>query len=201
MKNKSKILVLFDFDGTITYKDSMIEFIKFSIGKTKFYFGLIILSPLLLLYKMNIIANDIAKQKLITYFYKGYDKESFLKIADRYSLKEIDKIVYPKSLQKIKWHQSKNHHIVIVTASIENWVKGWCDRNQFDLIATQLEVKENKITGKFSTKNCYGLEKVNRIKQKYNLSEYDLIYAYGNGRGDKEMLEIADKSYFKHFNF
>ena len=42
----------------------------------------------------------------------------------------------------------------------------------FDLISTELEVKDGKLTGKFSTPNCNGKEKVRRIKEKYNLKLY-----------------------------
>ena len=60
-------------------------------------------------------------------------------------------------------------------------------------------MQDNIITGNFITKNCYGQEKVNRIKESYDLSKYDLIYAYGDSRGDKEMLELANNSFYKPF--
>ena len=68
-----------------------------------------------------------------------------------------------------------------------------------DLIATRLEIKDDLMTGKFLTKNCYGIEKVNRVKEAYNLDDYDCIYVYGDSRGDKELLELADKSFYKPF--
>jgi len=49
------------------------------------------------------------------------------------------------------------------------------------------------VTGKFLSKNCYGIEKANKVKEAYNLSDYDYIYAYGDTRGDKELLELADE--------
>ena len=43
------------------------------------------------------------------------------------------------------------------------------------------------------------IEKGNRVKEAYNLDDYDRIYAYGDSRGDKELLELADKSFYKPF--
>ena len=82
---------------------------------------------------------------------------------------------------------------------MECWVKPWCDKNNIDLISTRLEVKDNKLTGKFATKNCYGREKVNRVKEAYDLSQYNHIYAYGDSRGDRELLALADESFYKPF--
>ena len=47
--------------------------------------------------------------------------------------------------------------------------------------------------------DCNGLEKVRRIKKKYNLNKYAKIYAYGDTEGDKPMLDIADISFYRAF--
>ena len=190
----------FDFDGTITNKDSLADFIIYAIGDFSYYKGLLILSPMLLAYKLKIIPNHIAKQKLISYFFKGWDIRDFQKITKSYSKEKIIEIVRPKAIDRIKWHQEKGHKIVVVSASMEAWLKGWCKNYNLDLIGTKLEVSNNKITGKFATENCYGIEKVNRIKENYILEDYDIIYAYGDSYGDKEMLSIADKKYYKYFD-
>ena len=57
-----KIIAFFDFDGTITTKDSLLEFIRFYHGDIKTILGILILSPILVLYKMKIIPNYKAKE-------------------------------------------------------------------------------------------------------------------------------------------
>ena len=178
----------------------MVEFIQYAVGKPSYYFGLLSMSPMLALYKFNLISNHIAKEKLMQHFFRNWDCIYFKSIADKYAIEQIDQIIRPRAIEKIRWHQKKGHKVVIVSASIECWLKKWCDKNKIDLIATRLEIQEGKITGKFSTKNCFGIEKVNRIKERYNLSEYSVIYAYGDSLGDKEMLCIADKKYYKYFD-
>lgn len=194
-----KVIVFFDFDGTITKNDTLLDFVKFSVGIRKYFIGLLLLAPILIAFKLKLIPNHIAKEKFISYFFKGFNAERFKKIANQYSLEKIDLIVNNQAMEKIKWHQKRGHKIVVVSASMECWLKAWCDKYQLDLIATQLEIKNNNLTGRFKTKNCHGKEKVNRIKEKYDISAYDQIYAYGDSRGDKEMLELAHKAYFKPF--
>ena len=192
-------LALFDFDGTITTDDSLIKFIRFVVGDTRFLCGMAILAPMLTAYKLKLIPNYKAKQMMLSYFFKGMNEKQFQTIAQEYSLKHIDTVLRPKAMEKIAWHQEQGHKIVIVSASIECWLKPWCDKNGLDLIATKLEIKEGIVTGKLLTKNCYGIEKANRVNEAYNLSDYNHIYAYGDSRGDKELLELANESFYKQF--
>lgn len=194
-----KKLVLFDFDGTITIKDSLVDFVQYAVGKPVYYMGLLRLIPMLTGFKLRFIPNDIAKEKFIGYYFKDWDVKKFQNLASRYSLLHIDKIIRPKAIEKIRWHQQQGHKVVIISASIECWLKPWCDKNKIELISTKLEFKEEKITGKFATRNCYGIEKVNRVQETYPLSQYEYIYAYGDSHGDKEMLSIANERYYKKF--
>jgi len=192
-------LVLFDFDGTITTDDSLIKFIRFVVGDTKFIWGMTLLSPMLAAYKLKLIPNYKAKQCMLSYFFKGMEEEQFYKVAEEYSLKHIDTILRPKAMEKIAWHKEQGHKIVIVSASIECWLKPWCDENDLNLIATRIEMKNGIVTGNFLTKNCYGIEKAVRVREIYNLDDYDHIYAYGDSRGDTELLELAHTKNFRAF--
>ena len=91
-----KIIALFDFDGTITTDDSLIRFIRFVVGDLKTLWGMVFLSPMLVVYKLKLIPNYKAKQMMLSYFFKGMDKQQFQKIAEEYSLKHIDTILRPK---------------------------------------------------------------------------------------------------------
>ena len=87
----------------------------------------------------------------------------------------------------------------MVSSSISNYLKPWCDEMGFDLFSKELEVIDGKLTGKFSTPNCNGQEKVRRIKEKYDLLEYDEIHVFGNSKGDFSMLELGTHKYYKFF--
>jgi len=89
--------------------------------------------------------------------------------------------------------------IVIVSASAENWIQQWCRQHQLQLIATRLEIKNDRMTGRILGRNCYGQEKESRITSSYNLSQYDEIYCYGDTKGDKPMLSLATFSFYRPF--
>ena len=194
-------IAFFDFDGTITTDDSLLKFIRFVVGDINFLIGLSILSPMLILYKLKLIPNYKAKQIMLSYFFKGMEAKRFEEVANSYSLTHIQKILRPKAMEKIRWHQMQGHKVVVVSALLECWLRPWCEQNTFELIATKLEIKENKVSGDLRTKNCYGIEKVNRINEKYDLHDYEIIYAYGDSRGDKEMLSLANEAHYKPFRY
>jgi len=193
------VLALFDFDGTITTDDSLIKFIRFAVGDIKFITGMVLLSPMLIAYKLKLIPNYKAKQYMLAYFFKNMPESKFIQLSKEYSLTHIDNILRKKAMEKIQWHTQQKHKIIIVSASIECWLKPWCNKHNLDLIGTKLEIKDGVITGKFLSKNCYGIEKVHRLQKQYNLDDYDYIYAYGDSHGDKELLKLADKSFYKPF--
>lgn len=192
-------IALMDFDGTITKDDSLIKFIRFVVGDVRTLWGMILLSPMLATYKLKLIPNYKAKQMMLTYFFKGMKEQQFQKVAEEYSLRHIDTILRPKAMEKIAWHKEQGHKVVIVSASIECWLKPWCDNHGLDLIATRIEMKEGLVTGKLLTENCYGIEKANRVKEAYALSDYEYIYAYGDSRGDYELLALADEDFYRPF--
>lgn len=193
-------IALFDFDGTITKNDSLLRFIRFVVGDFQFFFGMLLLSPILAAYKLKLTSNFEAKQKVLSWFFNGMNEEAFFLLAKKYSLTRINKILRAEAMEKIEWHQQQGHKVIVVSASLDCWLRPWCEKHGLDLLATKLEIKNGKITGRFHNRNCYGQEKVNRIKEVYNLKEYDYIYAYGDSKGDKEMLSLANESFYQTMN-
>jgi len=195
---KKEIIAVFDFDGTITTKDTLIKFITFTKGKWRLCGVFLFFIPLFIAMKLKLLPNGKVKQLLFSHLYKGTPVEIFNKWGIEFSA-VIDKILCSKAIEALKSHKENGDKIVIVSASIENWIKPWADKRGINtVLSTQIEVNaQNRITGKFITKNCYGQEKVNRFLTLFpNRQDYKLV-AYGDSRGDKEMLEFADNGFYK----
>lgn len=197
---KKRVLAVFDFDGTITTSDTLPIFILFISSKVKFFIGGFLVLPYLILFKLKLIANNIAKEKLFSIFFSGFDINEFDSVTKKFITK-IDDLVNPDALDKIKWHQNQGHEVIILSASAENWIRPWANKNGIEtVLATKLQVINGKITGNFLTKNCHGPEKVSRLLEKYpNRSNY-ILFAYGDSNGDKELLSFADHKFYRKFN-
>lgn len=195
-----KRLAIFDFDGTITSKDSLLEFIKFYRGEYKFYFGLVLLSPVLALYAFKIIPNWRAKEIVLDYFFGNEKEDVFSFKCEVFAKSKLPFLVKSSALEAIKKHQLNGDRIVVISASAEHWLSFWCQEHNLELIATQLEVKDKKITGRIKGFNCYGEEKRCRLDAFLDIKKYDEIHVYGDSKGDKAILEIATHPYYRHFH-
>ena len=194
-----KKLVLFDFDGTITTRDTLAEFMIFYHGKVKYYLGLCVLSPVLASYLFKWMPNWKSKQYFLTWFLKDEKSSDFEKKCKVFSDTRLPRLIRPAAQEQIKQYQHEGATIAVVTASAENWIKPWCDKHNILCLATQLETTDGKLTGKILGKNCHGEEKVCRIKEHFTLTEFDRIVAYGDTSGDKQMLDLAHEQFYKPF--
>lgn len=193
-----KKLALFDFDGTITDRDTFLEFIKFTKGQPAYWFGMLLLSPVLVLYKAGIIPNWKAKQMVMSYFWKGISKEQFSTWGAEFAGR-IDAWCRSGAHEKIKWYHENGWRVVMVSASAEYWVKPWAEANKMECIATRLTIANGTITGKIEGQNCYGPEKVNRLKELLNPEEFEEIHAFGDSKGDRELLALAHSAFYRPF--
>lgn len=185
-------LALFDFDGTLTTKDSLGEFLKFCVNKPTYYFKLLLFSPFFVLYKLKLMKNDKAKEILFCIFFKDTTKTEFQKLATTFSQTQLDKILNKTTYEILKKHKQNGDKIIVVSASMRCWLEPWCKKQNIELLCTELNFKDEKFTCSFKTKNCHGQEKVNRIKHYINIDNFDEIYAYGDSSGDTQMLQLAD---------
>lgn len=186
----------FDFDGTLTSRDTLLEFIRYACGTKAFALGFLRHAHLLVLMKLHLYPNWKAKQRIFSYFFKGMDLKAFDSLCQHFA-DDNRHLLRPEGIQTLQQAKAEGAEVLIVSASIDNWVQPFFpDAN---VLGTKIEVVNGSLTGRFLTKNCYGQEKVNRILALYpDRNTYHLI-AYGDSRGDKELLSFADEPHFKPF--
>ena len=191
-----KRIYAFDFDGTLTTRDTLIAFIRYAKGTGAFVLGFLRQAHLLVLMKLKLYPN-----------WKAMSLEDFDALCQRFAA-DNRQLLRPEGVRTLEQARTEGADIVIVSASIDNWVKpfftnldGLADNQppKITVLGTQIEIADRKLTGHFLTKNCYGPEKVNRILDLYpDRCTYHLT-AYGDSRGDKELLAFADESHYKPF--
>ena len=193
------ILALFDFDGTITRRDSLLDFIRFYHGRPRCYCGLIRLLPMLVRFKLGMMANWQAKERMLIHFFAGEPVDTFRQKGNDYAQQRIPQIVKGSAWQRIEELRQRSADIYVVSASAEDWLRAWCDQWGLKLVATRLEVREGRISGRIAGRNCHGPEKVRRIREVIDLSRYDEIYGYGDSTGDREMLALTQFPHYRVF--
>lgn len=206
MKRK---LYAFDFDGTLTTADTLLVFIRYACGTWRFFWGFLVHSPLLVLMKLKLYPNYCAKQRIFAWFFRGMKAETFDALCRRFA-DDNACLIRPKAKALLSKLFAEGKSVCVVSASIDNWVRPFFtemargSRSAFYVLGTQVETdKDGRLTGRFLSNNCYGAEKVKRLcKQLPELTTHRCDYhieAFGDSRGDRELLAFADKAHYKPF--
>ena len=211
----------FDFDGTLTKRDTLIAFIRFVKGDKDFLLGFLKHLHLLIMMKVGLMPNWKTKRIIFQYFFGGMTLEAFNGYCEKFA-KEKSSLLRKKGMAAVNKAVMDGDQVVIISASIENWVAPFFrtiaqaplsspsggesepslegrSEGAINIIGTQIQVIDGKLTGYFLTKNCHGQEKVRRLLEQYpNRREYKLV-AYGDSKGDIPLLDFADEGYYKKF--
>lgn len=193
-------IAIFDFDGTLLSRDSLPDFLIRTCGWRAFLLRL----PWILLLKgaalSGILSTHRAKELVISSFLRGMKREDFHRACLEYASR-IPAFVYPAALEEIRRHQEAGDKIAIISASVPDWIRPWAQTVGIRIVeGTELEIRGQRLTGRFSTPNCKGSEKVRRLRRLYPDFASETLHVYGDSSGDKELLALADVPHYKPFN-
>ncbi|RZI98612.1 MAG: HAD-IB family hydrolase [Brevundimonas sp.] len=192
-------VVAFDFDGTLTIRDSFTAFLRWRAGPGGWALGLVKMAPAVAGYARNRDRGRI-KAASVREFLKGLTRERLDVDAETFADQVWDRFMRPDALACWNAWGEKGAHRVIVTASPDTTVAPFARRLGADaLLGTQLVFDDqDRVTGAFATENCRGEEKVRRLRQAYG-EDVALAAAYGDTSGDTEMLAMAEAPGFRVF--
>ncbi len=193
-----KALALFDFDGTISNFDSTTLFYK-SLYNNKIAFiyrHLFLCLPQLVAYRFNLTNYLPLKRKRLQMHIGGLTNDNFNRHLLKFQQVHLPSIIKDSAIKRINWHNNQGHDIWVVSASYDFLLTKWCEQMNIGLIVNKTVKNEHSCI--FEGEDCNFSNKVQQIKKRVNLSDYNIIYAYGDSDGDKDMLKLAHES---HLNF
>ena len=189
-------LALFDFDGTIPFKDTFTPFVYFATSQTRIALGTVLLGPMILGYKLGLVGAPRMRAAIARIAFQGRRESEVQALGARYSAL-LSAGVRSEALERIRWHQGKGDQVVVVSASLGAYLSGWCEGHSVELICTELESKDGVLSGRYAGGDCTGREKARRVQARYDAKRYPNIYAYGDTKKDCELLSLATKAFFR----
>ncbi|MCB0525880.1 MAG: haloacid dehalogenase-like hydrolase, partial [Saprospiraceae bacterium] len=124
---KPKTLVLFDFDGTLSKRDSLLPFILFSVKPMNLILKAAIWSfrlfGLLLRGKLN---KERAKEALMASLYKGLTKAQLNELGSRFFAVKSKDLMYPDMMQIMHQYKTDGATVAIVSAAVDIWLEAFC---------------------------------------------------------------------------
>jgi phosphatidylglycerophosphatase C len=205
MCDMKKKIHVFDFDGTITNKDSLTQFFRLSTSSYGFFIKYYLLScPFLLLYyfgKYKSLDLKILRFKL---FFSGFSPGEFHQYKDEFSQIHLPKLIRLEAFDNIiKLRKETCNDVVVVSGSFDIIIGQWCSDNNITYITNELKyTTANNVLTILANKelDCIYQKKVELLARKYHLFGFDEIISYGDSEGDFFLYAISDEFYHRPFN-
>lgn len=196
---KKTVLSVFDFDGTLTYHDSFVPFLRFAFGPFVFVRKLSGLLLPSLAYLLGRLSRDQLKERLVAHFLTGVSEAWFNEMAEAFCKQRWSRLLRPAGIQGVADEIAAGHEVTLCSASPELLLRPFAAKLNVKLIATQLEVIEGHLTGKIAGVNCRCASKVERLQAVYGELNHYHVRAWGDSAGDKQLLEVAQDPHWRYF--
>jgi HAD superfamily hydrolase (TIGR01490 family) len=196
----NRIVAAFDFDGTVTTRDTFLPFLIRAFGRTQVYGALLQLSMEAFKVLRGRTSRDSFKSLLTGKLFPGRPVKELMNIGAEHA-KFIMPWCRPEAIERINWHRQQGHRLVMVSASLDFYLAPVARQLGFeDLLCTEMASSNGVCSGELKGENCRAAEKVRRLQSLLGRLEDYEIYAYGDSAGDAEMLAIADYPAFRPFH-
>jgi len=199
-------IFVFDFDGTITTRDTFALFLRYYVGPFRWLINIFRLLPTFAAYKLGKIDRHAVKKAVIHRFFAGKLASDVESRAAQFAQDVIPGLIRPAAQDRIDALLADPNcgpeSLYICSASIGPYLRSWgnsCGIHISNVMATELAINEGRITGNLKGYNVWGENKVRRILDQFPPHSVKIMEAYGDTRGDREMLHAAEASFFKPF--
>ena len=183
----------FDVDNTLTVRDCVVPFMRSAAGTGR-------LMKVMLSNIGDTIQNvrrrdrDALKAKFVAGIFSGKSASVVEELGVQFASKVADRWLRSDVAARMRWHQEQGHVVILVSASLGAYLHPLGDLLEVDaVLCTEMEQIDGVLTGRLVGKNCRGEEKVSRVqkwREEAGIDVQDLVYAYGDSSGDKQLLDL-----------
>jgi phosphatidylglycerophosphatase C len=187
-------VVAFDVDGTLTWTDSFMLFLRWFAGPSAFAAKLARIAPDAAFAKAKFRSRDEVKALAARLFFTGVPEDRFVAAAVGFAEAVLPQLERADARARLFAHRTQGHHVMLVSASLEDYLRPWAvarlGLSDDDVLGARLERENGVLTGRLLGPNCRAEEKVVRLRAACG-PDLDLLAAYGDSSGDDAMLAAA----------
>ena len=195
------VVAAFDFDGTLTWRDTLLPFLRRLLGTPTLLWVLWVCSPWLVAYALRLTSNHRAKARLLHAALAGRTVSEVERCARAFVRDDLPLQWRPWAMHQLVQHQQLGHRCVLVSASTSLYMHLVGESLGVDaVLCTEMEVVDGRYSGHLATPNCHGEEKVRRLQAWLAGepgAEPPQLHAYGDTSGDKPMLRLASVAWYR----
>lgn len=187
-------LVFFDLDGTIINGQSQ-EYLIFFLRKKRYinFFPFFLIITWFIGYKAKIFKDpEWIFRYSISVLAKNRSKDEIDEILKSFFSQELIKFFNLDIIDKLNKHLESKNRVIIVSNCIKPLVEIVADYlNVNEVIATELEIKDNIYTGRIKSRIVYGKRKVDLVRKIFPESEVEQAFAYADHYSDFDLLKAV----------
>lgn len=185
-------LALFDFDGTITTRETFPDFVRAAAPPERIARGRWQLAPWVAGYRLGLVPGTTIRAKVADLAFRGVRQDVLRERAEQFAHDALPPLLRPEAMARIEWHRRRGDRIVVVSGGFDLYLAPWCGTHALDLICSSLESVDGVLTGGYQGAQCVNEEKARRVRARYPRTQYREVHAYGDTREDRALLALAD---------
>lgn len=183
------VVAAFDLDGTLARQDTLLPFLRLVAGRARVLGAVAHSAPAIARAARDRAERDAAKERVLRSTLRGYTVDGLQEVAARYAPTVA---LRDDVIASLRDHQHHGHETLVISASPSIYVRAIASHLGIDhVVATELEVVDGMLTGRYSGRNCRHEEKLARLLEWLGDRDVEL-HAYGNPPDDDLMLARAD---------
>ncbi|WP_299346827.1 HAD family hydrolase [uncultured Pseudoxanthomonas sp.] len=183
-------LALFDFDGTLTTRETFPDFMRHAVARPRLLVGGVLLAPVVFGYRRGWVAGNLTRASIVQVGLRGVDASRLRAQGDAFAREVLPDVLRPEAMARLAWHRERGDRIVVVSGGLDVYLAPWCATQGVELLCSVLAERDGRITG-YAGAQCVGEEKVRRVRALCDPQAYAAIHAYGDTHEDNAMLAMA----------
>ena len=189
-------LALVDFDHTVTTCDSYARFLRSIATPRQRARAPWTVGPWMAAYKLRLLSAAALRRRVTRIVFSGRDIAVVEAAGQRYAEQQLPALLRPEMMARIAWHRARGDIVVVVSGSLDAYLRPWCDAHGLALICNRLAVVDGRCTGHY-LHGDRGEHKADDIRAAYDLSTFARVHAYGDSREDRPMLALAQERWWR----
>ncbi|MFC4526754.1 HAD family hydrolase [Dyella halodurans] len=190
-------LALFDFDGTITDRETMPEFMRAAVRPHRLWLGSVLLLPLIVGYKGRLVSGTLVRKAICRFGFWHIPVHELETHGRRFARDVLPATLRPEAMERITWHKRRGDTVVVVSGGLDLYLGHWCQEHDIELLCSALEQRAGRFTGRYRGRQCVREEKARLVLERFPLSQFSRVFAYGDTSEDRELLALAHEPYYR----
>lgn len=185
------VLALFDFDGTLTTRETLPDFLRFATPPRRLHVGRLLFALPVLAYKLKLLPVHALRSLLVGYAFRGLPRSAVEEAGRRFAVTVLPALLRPEMQARLEAHRAQGDTIVVVSGGFDVYLAPWCEAQGLELVCSSLESDGDQLTGCYAGAQCVADEKVRRVSERYDVAAYREVHAHGDTHEDHALLAIA----------